>query len=74
MFVRQKRVGDYTYLQLVENHRLDGKTRQRVVATLGRADVLQEKGGVDALLRSLGRFADRVKVQQAYRQGDLAAV
>jgi len=74
MFVRQKRVGDYTYLQLVENHRVDGKTRQRVVATLGRADVLQEKGGVDALLRSLGRFADRVKVQQAYRQGDLAAL
>jgi len=74
MFVRQKTVGDYTYLQLVENHRVDGKTRQRVVATLGRADVLREKGGIDALLRSMGRFAERVEVQEAYRQGDLAAL
>ncbi|HDS29369.1 MAG TPA: transposase, partial [Candidatus Acetothermia bacterium] len=61
MFVRQKRVGGYTYLQqLVENTRVEGKTRQRVVATLGRVDVLEKKGGVDALLRSLGRFADKV--------------
>jgi len=74
MFVRQKRAGGHTYLQLVENHRVDGKCRQRVVATLGRADVLQAKGGVDALLRSLGRFADRVKVQEAYGQGRLAAL
>lgn len=50
MFVRQKRVGEHTYLQLVENRRVEGKTRQRVVATLGRADVPKEKGGVDALL------------------------
>ena len=54
MFVRQKRVGGYAYLRLVENRREEGKTRQRVVATPGRADVLQAKGGVDALLRSLG--------------------
>lgn len=74
MFVRQKRVGDYTYLQLVENRREEGKTRQRVVATLGRADVLQQKGGIDALLRSLGRFANQVKVQEAYGQGKLAAL
>ena len=65
MFVRQKRVGGYTYLQLVENSRVEGKTRQRVVATLGRVDVLEKKGGVDALLRSLGRFADKVEVPEA---------
>jgi hypothetical protein len=74
MFVRQKRVGGYTYLQLVENRRVEGKTRQRVVATLGRADVLEATGGVDALLRSLGRFADKAKVQEAYRKGDLVAL
>jgi len=74
MFVRQKRVGGYTYLQLVENRRVDGRSRQRVVATLGRADILQEKGGVDALLRSLGRFADKVEVQEAYKKGTLSAL
>jgi hypothetical protein len=74
MFVRQKRVGGYTYLQLVENHRVEGKTRQRVVATLGRADILREKGGVDALLLSLARFADKVKVQEAYAKGELEAL
>ncbi len=74
MFVRQKRVGGYTYLQLVENSRVDGKSRQRVVATLGRADVLEKKGSVDALLCSLGRFADKVKVQEAYEKGSLSAL
>ncbi len=74
MFVRQKHVGGYTYLQLVESVRVNGKPRQRVVATLGRADLLAEKGGVDGLLRSLGRFADKVRVQEAYAEGALSAM
>lgn len=59
MFVRQKRVGNYTYLQLVENRRVEGKIRQRVVATLGRLECLQAGGQVDSLLRSLAWFADK---------------
>jgi hypothetical protein len=43
MFVREKKRRNQdgsvvTYLQLVENRRVEGKTRQRVLCTLGRAD------------------------------------
>jgi len=63
MFIRVKRAGEYEYLQLVENRREGKRTRQRIVATLGRLDRLHAKGQVDVLLRSLGRFAERVEVQ-----------
>jgi hypothetical protein len=53
MFVRVKRAGSHEYLQLVENHREGKRTRQRIVATLGRLDHLHAKGQVDVLLRSL---------------------
>ena len=74
MFVRAKRAGKYTYLQLVENHREGGKVRQRVLCTLGRADRLAERGGVGAVILSLAKFAEGVRVQEAYREGDLAAL
>ena len=38
MFVRSKKSGTYEYLQIVENQRIDGQVRQRVIATLGRLD------------------------------------
>jgi len=68
MFVRVKRTGGHEYLQLVENRWEDGRTHQRVVATLGlgRLDGLHAKGRVDTLVRSLGRFAESVQVQQAH--------
>ena len=50
MFVRSKKSGTYEYLQIVENQRIDGQVRQRVMATLGRRDVLQSSGHIDALL------------------------
>jgi len=52
MFVRSKKSGTYEYLQIVENQRIDGQVRQRVIATLGRLDVLQASGKIDALLFS----------------------
>ncbi len=69
MFVRVKRAGNYKYLQLVENHREGKQTRQRIVATLGRLDRLHAKGQVDVLLRSLGRFSERVRIQEAHKRG-----
>ena len=48
MFVRAKTSGKYQPLQVVENRRVDGRVQQRVVATLGRLDVLQENGEIDA--------------------------
>lgn len=69
MFVRAKKSGAYRYLQLVHNERVNGKVRQRVVATLGRLDVLQQSGQIDALISSCGRFAQHTAVLEAHRRG-----
>ncbi|WP_243123478.1 hypothetical protein [Thermaerobacter sp. FW80] len=45
-----------TYLQLVESVRQGGRVRQRVVATLGRLEDLQD-GRLDALIENLARFS-----------------
>jgi len=74
MFVRAKRSGRYEYLQVVHNQRLDGRVRQRVVATLGRLDQLQEEGHIDALLSSCSRFAQKVAVIDAHKRGALPPV
>ena len=69
MFVRAKKSGKYEYLQVVHNVREDGAVRQHVIATLGRVDVLRKTGQLDALLASCSRFAERVAVLTAHRQG-----
>jgi len=69
MFVRAKKSGRYHYLQLVHNRRLQGRVRQQVVATLGRLDVLQATGQIDALIASCARFAEQTAVLTAHRQG-----
>ena len=69
MFVRVKTKGPYRYLQIVENHREGKRTVQRVLVTLGRAEELAESGGVDVLLKSLGRFATRVRVIEGFEEG-----
>jgi transposase len=59
MFARVKKSGRYEYLQIVENRKIKGKVRQRVVGTLGRMDQLQAKDGVENLVRSLARFSEK---------------
>ena len=59
MFPRVKKSGRYQYLQIVENRKTKGKVRQRVVATLGRMDRLQETEDIEKLVRSLSRFSDK---------------
>jgi len=73
MFVRVKRSGQYQYLQVVHNERIDGRVQQRVIATLGRLDVLRKTGQLDALLASCARFAEHSAVLSAQRQGQVAA-
>jgi hypothetical protein len=41
VFARIKKSGSYRYVQVVHNERIEGKVRQRVIATLGRLDVLK---------------------------------
>ena len=60
MFSRVKKSGQYEYLQIVENRKVGGKVRQRVVATIGRLDQLHAKGQVETLIRSLSRYSERV--------------
>ncbi len=59
MFARVKKSGKYQYLQIVENRKIKGKVRQRVISTIGRMDRLQEKNRVEALIRSLSRFSEK---------------
>ena len=65
MFVRVKRSGQYEYLQVVHNQRSGGRVQQRVMATLGRLDLLRQSGQLDALLASCARFAQQTAVLSA---------
>ena len=74
MFVRSKKVANRVYLQIVENRWQDGKVRQRVLASLGRLDRLQESGDLESLLESASRFCESLMVISAHRRGELPQV
>lgn len=69
MFIRTQTNGDRTYLLLVENERIDGRIKQRVLHRLGRLDELQASGELDRLLASLGRFSEKYLVLGAHAEG-----
>jgi hypothetical protein len=74
MFFRSKTSGSRSYLQIVENRWEEGRTRQRVVATLGRLDQLQQDGRLDSLLASGARLSQSVLLLSAYAQGQLPTI
>jgi transposase len=74
MFFRTKKSAHRVYLQVVENRWEDGRSRQRVLATLGRLDQLQDNGQLDALLISGARFSKSLLLLSAQAQGQLPAV
>jgi transposase len=74
MFFRSKSDGARTYLQLVENHWVEGKSRQRVVATIGRMDQLQESGQIEAIVRSAARFTEKMMVLTAHEKGETTTI
>ena len=47
---------------LVENVREDGRTKQRIIANLGRKEVVVARGDLDRLARSVARPAQRSMV------------
>ena len=77
MFVRVKRSvqkgTSYEYLQIVESFREQGKPRQRVLATLGKRDVLVASGTLDGLLQSIAKFSERLRVVEAVRTQGIVA-
>ncbi|MCX5705834.1 MAG: IS1634 family transposase [Candidatus Omnitrophica bacterium] len=58
MFARIKKSGKYEYLQLVENRRHKDKITQRVIATMGRLDVLQQSDQLEKTVQSLTKFCN----------------
>lgn len=70
MFIRTQTNGDRTYLLLVENERIDGRLVQRVLYRLGRLDQLQAAGQLDGLVKSLGRFSEKLLVLDAHARGE----
>jgi len=70
VFIRTQTNGSRTYLLLVENERVDGRLVQRVLHRFGRLDELRASGQLDALVQSLGRFAEKIVVLDAHAKGE----
>jgi hypothetical protein len=70
VFFREKKSGPRSYLQIVENRREGKKTRQKVIATLGRMDQLEESGQLESLIRSASRFTEALMVISAHKNGE----
>ncbi len=74
MYFRTKRSGGFEYLQMVQSHRVNGKPRQTVVATLGRLDALKETGELDRLLRSGARLTESGRLLSAVEKGETTTI
>ena len=74
MFFRLKGTAKRKYLQIAESYREGKRVRQRIVATLGRLDVLQQSGELDRLLRSGLRFSKKIRVLDAHAAGETKPV
>jgi len=74
MFFRVTRAGRYQYVQIARSYRDAGETKQQTLLSLGRLDVLQASGQLDALLRSGLRLSERLVVLDAHAAGQTEAV
>ena len=77
MFTRIKTVTangrKYDYLHIVENHRIDGQVRQRIIASLGRLDEILARGDLKRVVEGLVRWLLQVRLVEAQRKQSLAA-
>jgi len=74
MYFRVKRTGQYPYLQIVESFREGKSVKQRVLATVGRLDILQHSGQLEGLIRSGARFCEKLAVIDAHNAGNTEPV
>lgn len=74
MFIRQKKTKYHTYVQLVESRREDGKVKQHVIATLGRLEEIEARGGLDGLAQSAGKLCESVMVLDAHAKGEAPVI
>lgn len=71
MFVREKQIGSYRYVYLVESVRENGRIKQRIIKNLGRKEQVEARGDLDRLARSAARLARRSMILSLLDQGDL---
>jgi len=69
MFVREKPIGVYRYVYLVESVRENGRTKQRIIKNLGRKEQVEARGDLDRLARSAARLAQRSMILSLIDQG-----
>ncbi len=74
MFFRVKKARERTYFQIVENRWEDGRSKQRVICTLGRLDELEASGQLDRLISSGAKFSESMMVIDAHRRGDAPVI
>src|ERR1700731_1905704 len=74
MFVREKRIGRYTYVYLVETVREDGRIKQRIIRNLGRKEDVDRRGDLDRLARSAARLAQRSMILSLIDEGSVPAL
>jgi hypothetical protein len=75
MLVRQKRIGRYTYVYLVETVREDGQIKQRIIRNLGRREDVERRGRLYVLrtnirlhpLNVMLRYRELLVVEQLFR-------
>src|SRR5918994_3867951 len=69
MFVREKPIGPYRYVYLVESVREEGRTKQRIIKNLGRKEQVEANGDLDRLARSAARLAQRSMILALLDEG-----
>ncbi len=74
MYFRVTRAGPHEYLHIARSYREGGIVRQQTLLSLGRLDVLQASGQLDALMRSGLRLCERLAVIDAQAAGQTEAV
>ena len=74
MFVREKRIGRYVYVYLVETVREDGQIKQRIIRNLGRKEDVERRGDLDRLVRSAARLAQRSMILSLMDEGSVPAL
>jgi transposase len=58
-----------SYLHLLRSRRVNGKTRQELVCSLGRLDVMVADGSLDRLIEGLTRYSEKQWVQMQALEG-----
>ena len=74
MFFRRKKSGARSYVQIVENKRIDGAVRPSVIATLGRVDELAASGALASLLAAGAKLTDQVLLISALDEEETLSV